>query len=269
MLSVAARLPLTRKLRGAIPPLWRRRLRRCVVEAPIRARDILPDATDLFRRETERLPPARLRERGSPSSSRRDFETAGALAAADVLQAFDRGRRPGADYPRWLDFGCGCGRIARHLARAPVLRELHGVDVDPEAIAWLARRPSSGRFERISARPPTALAGAFFDVALAVSVFPRLDQAGEAEWLPELVRLLRPGGLLIASTLCGDPTSNLARESLASRSRVEKTWGRLLRVRSYRDRGLAGSEDLWVWEKAYRCDPPREPPRLPCRRWER
>ena len=266
---------IRRRVRDAIPAVWRRRLRRWASEGPVRLRDALPDAFDLLRDEARRLPPPRLRARVSLTSGRREFERAGSLAAADVLRAFELCRRPGRAYPRWLDFGCGVGRVTRHVERSGFALELHGVDVDADAIRWLGASHPPGRFAACGRLPPTDLPASFFDVVYAVSVFTHFDEAMESAWLGELARLLSPGGLLIASTLSTvltftrpDLTVDQHREmnergflfapgggtfnddaAFEARSRVERVWGAKLTPRHFEEHGLAGYQDLSVWEK--------------------
>ena len=113
------------------------------------------------------------------------------------------GRPPEADR-RWLDFGCGCGRVARHLIGREARPRRPG-STTPEStsiaaqIDWAARH-LPGRFEVIPTAPPTALAGGSFDLIFTISVFTHLDEAMQEAWLAELARLLRPGGLLLATT---------------------------------------------------------------------
>ena len=133
------------------------------------------------------------------TSRRDDFLRIGAEAAADVLETFALARDADGAYPRWLDFGCGPGRVARHLARHAEIRELWGVDVDRASVAWAAAH-LPGRFATVEPDPPAALPESAFDVVYAGSVFTHFDEARQRRWLAELARLLRPGGLLIAST---------------------------------------------------------------------
>ncbi|MFN2632888.1 MAG: class I SAM-dependent methyltransferase [Thermoanaerobaculia bacterium] len=266
---------IRRRVRDAIPAVWRRRLRRWAREGPVRLTDAIPDAFDLLRGTANRLPPPRLRARVSLSSSRREFERAGALAAADVLRAFEICRRPGRPYARWLDFGCGVGRVTRHVARSGSAVELHGVDVDADAIRWLAASHPPGRFVACGRLPPANVPASSFDVVYAVSVFTHFDETMESAWLEELDRLLCPGGLLIASTLSTvltftrpDLTVEQHREmnqrgflfapgggtfnddaAFEARSRVERVWGKKLTPRLFEEQGLAGYQDLSVWEK--------------------
>ena len=246
-------------------------------ELPHRVRDTIPDVRDLFlfRRGGERLPPPRLRSRVSLTSSRAEYDATGAVLAAGILSAFEGARRQGDTYPRWLDFGCGSGRIARHVERAPSVERLSGVDVDAEAVAWLAGAVPGGDFRAIAASPPTSLPGDSFDVVYAVSVFSHFDEAQGDAWIAEVARLLRPGGLLIASTLSPRLTwtrPDLTEEdhrrlqkdgflfapgsgpfnengAFASRGWLEGRWGRLLTLRSFEEHGLAGYQDLSVWER--------------------
>ena len=54
--------------------------------------------------------------------------------------------------------------------------------------------------------PPSQFADASFDIACAVSVFTHFDESTQNAWLAELHRLIRPGGLLVASTHAADLT---------------------------------------------------------------
>jgi len=195
---------------------------------------------------------------------------------SDALRdAFERaGGR--SDVPgTWLDFGCGAGRVARHVSAWPFVEELWGVDVDAEAIGW-ARANLSGRFETIAPAPPTGLPPNRFDVAYAVSVFTHLDARGEERWLAELHRVLKPGGFLVAST--SSPSLSYVRPDMTAEQRdslerrgflflrggvrdfneesafhsndyLLRTWGRLFGQRLFVEYGAAGYQDLSVWQK--------------------
>ncbi len=101
---------------------------------------------------------------------------------------------------RVLDFGCGAGRTLRHFLAEAEGADFWGVDVDPASIAWLRRNlcpPVSAR--RIAHGPPAGLEPGSFDLIWAISVFTHLPQMTSLQWLLELHRLLKPGGLLIAT----------------------------------------------------------------------
>jgi SAM-dependent methyltransferase len=99
-----------------------------------------------------------------------------------------------------LDFGCGCGRVARHWARLEG-PEIHGCDYNPELVAWCHDSLPFLFATRNALAPPTPYVSGSFDLIYALSVFSHLDEALQAQWLAEYRRLLRPGGLLVLSLL--------------------------------------------------------------------
>ena len=102
-----------------------------------------------------------------------------------------------------LDFGCGCGRVIRHLRTRGKL--VIGSDIDSEAIAWCNENLSTiAKFDPNDPSPPLPYADASFDLIYAISVFTHLPEELAMPWLRELNRILRPGGLLVTSVLGGD-----------------------------------------------------------------
>lgn len=103
---------------------------------------------------------------------------------------------------RALDFGCGAGRVLRHFAPEADRCEFHGCDIDEPAIAW-ARKHLSPPFQLFLSgeMPPLERPSASFDLIWATSVFTHLVHETWSSWMLELHRLLRPGGILMASYL--------------------------------------------------------------------
>jgi SAM-dependent methyltransferase len=100
---------------------------------------------------------------------------------------------------RVLDFGCGAGRTLRHfLHEAHAGSELWGSDIDADSIAWLSANlcPPLHAIRNSDAPPLRVDAG--FDLIWSLSVFTHLTDLSLA-WLAELHRLLKPGGLLVAT----------------------------------------------------------------------
>jgi SAM-dependent methyltransferase len=103
------------------------------------------------------------------------------------------------DFGSILDFGCGCGRVLRWLAEIVPNAELHGVDIDGEAIAWTAAHLAAARTTTIDGLPPTPYEGDSFDLIVNHSVFSHLPEHYQDRWLEELARIARPGAPVLLS----------------------------------------------------------------------
>jgi SAM-dependent methyltransferase len=144
------------------------------------------------------LPPPRLRVQaaGTPEPS---WFLEGGRAAAETLRAAVA--RAGADLDEVgavFDFGCGCGRVIRHLRGLDAA--LAGSDFNPALVAWCRANLPFARFSVNGLEPPLSSEAAAFDLAYAFSVLTHLPEAVASRWLAELRRVVRPGGLVVLST---------------------------------------------------------------------
>ncbi len=104
---------------------------------------------------------------------------------------------------RALDFGCGAGRLLRQFyPEAEAGAEFVGCDVDPEMVAWVKGNlcPPIADALLTEEQPPLPFAEGEFDFAIAVSVFTHIT-VHWAEWVLELHRVLKPGGILVVTVL--------------------------------------------------------------------
>jgi SAM-dependent methyltransferase len=252
----------------------RRILRTSWRELPNWIHDVPVDLREWLRRSPAQIPPSWLRRRVGLTSSRAEFLAIGEEAAGSVLRAYRavQGGENGAG--RWLDFGCGVGRISIPLRRSGI-EALWGVDPDRGAIRWLRRRFGPERFSESPRQPPLSFPAGSFDVVLAVSIFTHLDEADQVSWLAEIARLLRPGGVLIASThgrellvtrddldpeqiaqldasgflfAPGDGTFN-SNSTFHTADSMNQSWGAWFDRRLFLEKGLLNYQDLSVWEK--------------------
>lgn len=99
-----------------------------------------------------------------------------------------------------LDFGCGWGRILRFFMRDVARENLFGVDVMPLAIELCRKTNPWGQFSQVPALPPSDLPAEKFDLVYLYSVFSHLSEDAHDKWLTEFRRVLKPGGLLMATT---------------------------------------------------------------------
>lgn len=99
-----------------------------------------------------------------------------------------------------LDFGCGWGRTIRFFLKDIDPSRLWGTDVYDEMIKFCQRSFKWGNFRQNDPFPPTGFFEGMFDLVYAVSVFSHLSEDAHKKWLEEFSRILRPGGLIIATT---------------------------------------------------------------------
>jgi len=186
-----------------------------------------------------------------------------------------------------LDWGCGAGRLLSQFAvvEGP---EIWGADIDHDNLKHCQQHVPFAHCVVFSLVPPTPVADATFDLIIGISVCTHLSEAHQSQWLAELRRLLRPGGLVLLSVQ-GRSQSALYREApdlirrverngfvtkgvnprindiideasyyldvIQTREHIRTHWGRELEVVEFLD-GFAANQDLVVM---------RDPaPALPC-----
>lgn len=98
---------------------------------------------------------------------------------------------------RYLDFGCGWGRIGRFFLRDFEAGDMAGVDIDPEMVGFCKTADLPGHYAFIANGRPLPFASGGFKLITAYSVFTHLPPALFRFWLQELLRLLAPDGLLV------------------------------------------------------------------------
>lgn len=106
-----------------------------------------------------------------------------------------------------LDWGCGCGRVARHLA--PLLgNKFYGCDIDADNVHWCAANlPGEYKVSTLDSSLPYE--DESFDIIYGISVFTHLRKNWEMIWLKELRRVLKPGGSILM-TVHGQTTIDFA-----------------------------------------------------------
>jgi SAM-dependent methyltransferase len=148
------------------------------------------------------VPPPRLRFYAGDNADLGDFIEGGRKTAA-MIAARVRAAGVGLEsLEAILDFGCGCGRVARHWAGLEGPR-LCGCDYNPELVEWCRRNLPFLEARRNELEPPLPYREASFDLVYGISVLTHLPVELQRAWVAELRRLLRPGGLLLL-TLHGD-----------------------------------------------------------------
>lgn len=98
-----------------------------------------------------------------------------------------------------LDWGCGHGRVTRHMIHEWRNAIVIGMDVDAENVAWASANLFSGRFVHSPLMPPSPLEDASVDAVFSVSVMTHLAPDVQRAWLRDLARVVRPRGIVLMS----------------------------------------------------------------------
>ena len=134
------------------------------------------------------VPPARLRAQVGPAHADAAFFLRTGRTQADLIRSLVReGGSSVEDLEAILDFGCGCGRVLRHWGELPRTR-VFGCDIDPRMVQWC------------DANLPFAVVSVN-DLVYAFSVFTHLSVQLQHAWMRDCLRVLRPDGWLLMSTL--------------------------------------------------------------------
>lgn len=96
-----------------------------------------------------------------------------------------------------LEFGCSYGRLTRHLFSLVPDAQISGCDILPKEILWSRKKYPRGRFLVNQEKPPVSFPDAEFDFIYSYSVFTHLSEQNHLNWLKELSRILKPGGVML------------------------------------------------------------------------
>ena len=145
------------------------------------------------------LPPAQLIFLVQGTTNVREFLTDGRGTAQGILDVLHGSGIDIGSSMRILDFGCGCGRVIRHLHGMSGAR-FNGSDYNPELIEWCQRNLRFGQFDVNGVSPRLVYEKEQFDLVYALSVFTHLPEVLQSAWMSELSRVLKPRGHLLMST---------------------------------------------------------------------
>ena len=98
--------------------------------------------------------------------------------------------------PAVADWGCGLGRVIRHL---PPRYSLYGFDYNGDAIKWNRSHLANIIFQKNELLPPLPAGADAFDAVYALSVFTHLSERAHELWIEEIFRCLKQGGIFLGA----------------------------------------------------------------------
>jgi len=128
------------------------------------------------------------------------YHDSGALHARLVAQLMREHLR--GDRLRICEWGCGPGRVIRHLRSALADRtvELFGADYNPKSVAWCRKHLPGIDFRANGPAPPLPFEAGTLDALYAISVFTHLSAEAHRPWIEELFRVVGDSGIVIFTT---------------------------------------------------------------------
>jgi SAM-dependent methyltransferase len=171
------------------------------------------------------FPPVDLIQNVSGLVNERDFASHGA--------DFFLGLSAASPKPLWefrtiLDFGCGCGRLARMFKGHP--GAITGCDIDSRHVRWIKDNLSYMQAMVTSVHPPLPFVDNQFEAIISISVFTHLNERSHNEFLAELNRICEPNGYLFL-TVHGERALRRAVEEPTIRSLIDVDEGRFRKAR--------------------------------------
>ncbi|MGO1075515.1 class I SAM-dependent methyltransferase [Inquilinus sp. CA228] len=161
----------------------------------------------------------RLRHAGLPGWAGDQYER----GLAGVAETLDRLEREGilpAPPARMLELGCGNGLSSYLMAGKGY--EVHGIDIAGTVVAWARERFAAaglrGSFHQGTVCRMPVFADSSFDIVFDGSCLHCLIGGDRGLCLAEVRRILQPDGVLVVSSMCGEPRSGDARARFDSRT---------------------------------------------------
>ncbi|GAM11083.1 putative protein [Geobacter sp. OR-1] len=115
------------------------------------------------------------------------------------------------------EWGCGPGRIIQHLQSLDNgIARLIGTDCHEASMDWCRENLPAIEFQTNGMAPPLLLATGSIDVVYCCAVFSHLGEPLHHAWISEILRLLRPGGLLIATVNGNNLEDRMSGDELAA-----------------------------------------------------
>ena len=124
----------------------------------------------------------------------------GQATAAEIVKIVSKYFTLSAPGIKILDWGCGPGRIVRHLPVLAPQAIIYATDYNKEYVKWCRDNLKLIHCSFNSIHPPMDYEDSSFDVVIGISIFTHLSRQNHIAWINELKRIIRPGGIAYITT---------------------------------------------------------------------
>jgi SAM-dependent methyltransferase len=124
----------------------------------------------------------------------------GLATAGEIVDSIKKHLQPGTGIAI-LDWGCGPGRITRHLpGLLPPGSQVFGTDYNKKYIQWCTHNIPGISWTVNDINPPLPFGAESFDAVIGLSIFTHLAESNHPAWVKELHRITKPGGIIYLTT---------------------------------------------------------------------
>jgi SAM-dependent methyltransferase len=124
----------------------------------------------------------------------------GKTVATEILTLLGQATDLVQPSPALLDWGCGPGRITRHLQALLPGATVHGCDYNEKYIDWCTTHLAGIYFFQNGIDPPLQLPNDSIDALIGISIFTHLSANNHVAWINELLRVMKKGGAAFITT---------------------------------------------------------------------
>ena len=166
-----------------------------------------------LRRFTPPLPPLELRQiTAAPNLP--EFLWTGLVDMDRIMTLYEKvANNANEESTTILDFGCGCGRMVRFLNNYSTSHAIHACEVNPDHVDWCRDNLNNIHVSKCDTLPPLPYQDQMFNLIYGLSIFTHLSENHATQWLSEMKRVLKPGGILIV-TIHGLTALNTIKNSI-------------------------------------------------------
>lgn len=144
-----------------------------------------------LKRYVSPFPPTELMANVSGLQNEQDFAAHG----TDIYRALTAASsKPLSEFSSILDFGCGCGRLARIFKGHP--GRIAGCDIDARHVDWINNNLGFMEAKLSKVAPPIPYEDNEFEAIISISIFTHLTEKSQDQFLSELYRVCMPEGRL-------------------------------------------------------------------------
>lgn len=147
------------------------------------------------------VPPNSIMRKTSTRKVRKFYEGGITTTSPIMTAALANGIELRQKNVRILDFGCGGGRQLVHFTKRFPDPSYFACDIDDTCVDFVRKAFPQVESHVSAFTPPLKYETGFFDLVYAVSIFSHLSKEDESRWLPEMARIIKPGGLFVPTIM--------------------------------------------------------------------